>query len=187
MNIVCCEKRGDRMNRKASVLGFLLCCLVAPVRADHQHAPAQAAATPPPLFDDLGTLHHPITTASPQAQKYFDQGLRLVYAFNHDEATRAFKEAAVRQQDELQYEEPPPWYYPVRQSLGAVLLQAGRAEEAEAVYREDLKRNPENGWSLYGLLRSLQAQKKKEEAAEAEQRFRKAWARADVKLTASRF
>jgi tetratricopeptide (TPR) repeat protein len=96
-------------------------------------------------------------------------------------------ETAVRQQDELQYEEPPPWYYPVRQSLGAVLLKAGRAEEAEAVYREDLKRNPENGWSLYGLTQSLQAQQKKDEAAEAEQRFHKAWARADVKLTASRF
>jgi tetratricopeptide (TPR) repeat protein len=98
-----------------------------------------------------------------------------------------FLETAVRQQDELQYEEPPPWYYPVRQSLGAVLLKAGRAEEAEAVYREDLKRNPENGWSLYGLTQSLQAQKKKEEAGEAEQRFRKAWAQADVKLSASRF
>lgn len=103
-----------------------------------------------------------------------------------DEAVQ-FLETAVHQQDELQYEEPPPWYYPVRQSLGAVLLKAGRAEEAEAVYREDLKRNPENGWSLYGLMQSLQAQKKKEEATEAEQRFRKAWARADVKLTASRF
>jgi predicted Zn-dependent protease len=98
-----------------------------------------------------------------------------------------FLATAVRQQDELQYEEPPPWYYPVRQSLGAVLLKAGRAEEAETVYREDLKRNPENGWSLYGLTQSLKAQKKKAEAAEAEQRFRKAWAQADMQLTASRF
>ena len=91
------------------------------------------------------------------------------------------------QQDALRYEEPPAWYYPVRQSLGAVLLNAGRATEAEAVYREDLRRNPENGWSLYGLTQSLRAQKKKEEAAAANQRFRKAWAQADVKLTASRF
>ena len=75
----------------------------------------------------------------------------------------------------------------MRQSLGAVLLNAGRTTEAEAVYREDLRRNPENGWSLYGLTQSLQAQKKKEEATAANQRFRKAWARADVKLTASRF
>jgi tetratricopeptide (TPR) repeat protein len=68
-----------------------------------------------------------------------------------------------------------------------VLLKAGRAEEAEAVYREDLRRNPENGWSLYGLTQSLQAQKKKEDAVETEKRFHKAWAKADVKLTASRF
>nr|ART37392.1 E109 [uncultured bacterium]ART38451.1 G405 [uncultured bacterium] len=89
-------------------------------------------------------------------------------------------ETAVRQQDDLRYEEPPPWYYPVRQSLGAVLLKANRAAEAEAVYREDLKRNPENGWSLYGLTQSLRAQKKQEEAAAVDQRFRKAWAQADI-------
>jgi tetratricopeptide (TPR) repeat protein len=105
---------------------------------------------------------------------------------NMDEAVQLL-EQAVRQQDALRYEEPPAWYYPVRQSLGAVLLKAGRATEAEAVYREDLRRNPENGWSLYGLTQSLQAQKKKEEAATANQRFRKAWAQADVKLAASRF
>jgi tetratricopeptide (TPR) repeat protein len=103
-----------------------------------------------------------------------------------DEAIR-FLEEAVRLQDGLPYTEPPPWYYPVRQSLGAVLLAAGRAAEAEAVYREDLKRNPENGWSLYGLAQSLRAQKKMKEAAAVEKRFRKAWARADVKLTTSRF
>lgn len=105
---------------------------------------------------------------------------------NIDEAVQLL-EQAVRQQDALRYEEPPAWYYPVRQSLGAVLLKAGRATEAEAVYREDLRRNPENGWSLYGLMQSLRTQKKKEEAAAANQRFRKAWAQADVQLTASRF
>jgi tetratricopeptide (TPR) repeat protein len=72
-------------------------------------------------------------------------------------------------------------------SPSAVLLKAGRAAEAEAVYREDLKRNPENGWSLYGLTQSLRAQQKQDEAAAAEQRFHKVWARADIKLTASRF
>ncbi|HEV8714863.1 MAG TPA: hypothetical protein VGX03_18790 [Candidatus Binatia bacterium] len=91
------------------------------------------------------------------------------------------------QQDNLGYEEPPAWYYPVRQSLGAVLLKAGRAEDAEAVYREDLRRNPENGWSLYGLTQSLRMQNKKDDAADTEKRFRKAWAEADVKLVESRF
>ena len=105
---------------------------------------------------------------------------------HYDEAVPLL-ETAVSMQDGLGYEEPPAWYYPVRQSLGAVLLKAGRAEDAEAVYREDLRRNPENGWSLYGLTQSLRKQKKKEASAEMEKRFRKAWANADVKLTASRF
>jgi tetratricopeptide (TPR) repeat protein len=93
---------------------------------------------------------------------------------------------AVRIQDGHWFTEPPPWYFPVRQSLGAALLQAGRAAEAEAVYREDLRRNPENGWSLFGLAQSLRAQNKTAEAAAVDARFRRAWARADVTLTSSR-
>jgi tetratricopeptide (TPR) repeat protein len=95
--------------------------------------------------------------------------------------------AAVAEQDSHWFTEPPPWYFPVRQSLGAVLLQAGRAGDAEQVYREDLRRNPGNGWSLFGLAASLRAQGKTEEAAQVEASFHKAWAQADVKLTASRF
>jgi hypothetical protein len=95
--------------------------------------------------------------------------------------------AAVRIQDGHWFTEPPPWYYPVRQSLGAILLQGGRAAEAEAVYREDLRLNRENGWSLFGLAQSLRLQGKTEDAAAAEARFRRAWANADVTLTASRF
>jgi tetratricopeptide (TPR) repeat protein len=95
--------------------------------------------------------------------------------------------AAVAEQDSHWFTEPPPWYFPVRQSLGAVLLQAGRASDAEQVYREDLRRNPGNGWSLFGLAQSLRAQGKAAEAAQVDGSFRKAWAQADVKLTASRF
>jgi predicted Zn-dependent protease len=95
--------------------------------------------------------------------------------------------AAVAEQDTHWFTEPPPWYFPVRQALGAVLLQSGRPAEAEAVYREDLRRNPGNGWSLFGLAQSLRAQGKTAEAGRAEDSFRKAWARADVTLTASRF
>jgi tetratricopeptide (TPR) repeat protein len=95
--------------------------------------------------------------------------------------------AAVAEQDTHWFTEPPPWYFPVRQSLGAVLLQARRAADAEQVYRDDLKRNPGNGWSLYGLGQSLRAQGKTAEAARVEESFRKAWAQADVTLTASRF
>jgi tetratricopeptide (TPR) repeat protein len=90
-------------------------------------------------------------------------------------------------EDNLIYNEPPDWHVPVRQSLGAVLLDAGRFAEAEAIYWQDLSRNRENGWSLFGLMQSLHAQGKEERAAAVEKRFRKAWKRADVTLTASRF
>jgi predicted Zn-dependent protease len=95
--------------------------------------------------------------------------------------------AAIAEQDTHWFTEPPPWYFPVRQSLGAVLLQAGRSADAEVVYREDLRRNPGNGWSLFGLSQSLKAQGKSAEATQADADFRKAWAAADVTLTASRF
>jgi hypothetical protein len=96
-------------------------------------------------------------------------------------------EAAVERQDGLVYTEPPPWFMPTRQALGAVLLQAGRAADAEAVYRKDLEQHPKNGWSLYGLAQSLHAQGKSEQAAWTEQGFAQAWKLADVKLSASRF
>lgn len=98
----------------------------------------------------------------------------------------AHLETGVRLDDALVYIEPPDWYLPVRQVLGAVLLEAGRPLEAEVVYWEDLKRYPHNGWSLFGLMQSLRAQNKTEQAAAVEQRFQKAWAQADVKLKASR-
>ena len=94
-------------------------------------------------------------------------------------------EEAVRLQDALRYDEPAPWYYPVRESLGAALLAAGRAGDAERVFTEDLRRNPNNGWSLYGLAASLKAQGRDD--SDARRRFAAAWARSDVKLSSSRF
>ena len=94
---------------------------------------------------------------------------------------------AVELQDDLSYMEPPTWHYPVRQSLGAVLLDAGRLEDAEAVYRESLENWQDNGWSLFGLLQTLRAQGRTREADEVEKQFEKAWSRADITLTASRF
>ena len=72
-------------------------------------------------------------------------------------------------------------------ALGAVLLEAKRPAEAETVYWEDLRHNRESGWSLFGLTQALKAQGKNDDAALVEARFKKAWARADVTLTASRF
>jgi tetratricopeptide (TPR) repeat protein len=97
-----------------------------------------------------------------------------------------FREAAKIEAGGL-YFEPPKWYYPIRHSLGAALVKAERHAEAETVYREDLRRFPENGWSLFGLVQALRAQGKKNEAAATEARFRRAWADTDVTLTASRF
>ena len=105
---------------------------------------------------------------------------------NFDKAERLLREAA-EQEDALLYSEPPDWPQPVRHSLGAVLLEAGRPADAENVYREDLVRHRGNGWALFGLMESLRAQGKTAEAAKVEKQFRKAWAEADVQLTSSRF
>ena len=94
---------------------------------------------------------------------------------------------AIAIEDALIYGEPPDWFYPVRHNLGAILLEAGRARAAEKIYREDLARFPDNGWSLLGLAQSLRAQGKKQEAAEAQRRFEAAWRYADIEITASRF
>ncbi|MGH7509782.1 MAG: DUF6265 family protein [Gemmatimonadales bacterium] len=96
-----------------------------------------------------------------------------------------YLEQAVAAEDDLIYDEPPPWYLPMRQRLGAVLLEAGRPTQAEKAFREELVRKPENGWSLHGLASSLRAQKKTREAAAVQSRFEKAWATADVELAAS--
>lgn len=94
---------------------------------------------------------------------------------------------AVAKEDQLAYDEPSDWFFPVRHMLGAELLKAGKAKEAEAVYRADLKRNPNNGWALYGFAQALKAQKKSAQAAKVEKQFRKAWKNADVTLVASAF
>jgi len=91
-------------------------------------------------------------------------------------------ERGVVLEEGLVSDEPPPWYYPVRQSLGALLLDLGRNQEAEAVFRRDLLKNAENPWSLLGLAQALRAEGKNDQAADAEQRFRRAWARADLEL-----
>jgi tetratricopeptide (TPR) repeat protein len=103
-----------------------------------------------------------------------------------DDAVQLLNQA-IAIEDQFTYDEPRPWYQPVRQNLGAVLLAANRPAEAEKVYREDLTRNLENGWSLFGLAQSLKAQGNTKQATPEEKRFQNAWKRADVKLTASRF
>jgi tetratricopeptide (TPR) repeat protein len=89
---------------------------------------------------------------------------------------------AVEMQDAFVYDEPPAWYYPVRESLGAALLRAGKAAEAESVFREGVGRGPKNGRMLFGLMESLKAQNKTEEAGWVQKEFDAAWSKADIKL-----
>jgi tetratricopeptide (TPR) repeat protein len=96
-------------------------------------------------------------------------------------------DTAVRMQDALVYTEPDDWHYPARHSLGAVLLLAGRAAEAETVYWQDLREHPKNGWALFGLAQAMRAQGHVEAAKAIDEDFRKSWANADVTLTSSRF
>ena len=118
-------------------------------------------------------------------------GVRIAERFVAAELARAAKDydaaiaalnAAVTIEDTLPYDEPPAWHWPSRLALGDVLLEAKKPAEAEQAFRDELKRNPENGWSLFGLARALKAQGKKQEAQEVAARFAKAWANADVKL-----
>jgi len=90
-------------------------------------------------------------------------------------------EQAMKHDDELVYDEPPAWYHPMRQELGGLHLAMGHPAVAEKLYREDLVHYPNNGWSLYGLARSLEAQNKGAEAAKVDAEFRKWWDKADVK------
>jgi len=105
---------------------------------------------------------------------------RIAEAKGEFSAAIASWRKAVEAEDRLAYDEPPAWYYPTRESLGAALLRAGQAEEAEAVFRADLDRHPRNGRSLYGLSKSLEAQKKDADAAFVRAQFETAWKDADT-------
>jgi tetratricopeptide (TPR) repeat protein len=107
---------------------------------------------------------------------------RLAAAAGDRAAAIARLKSAVDAEDRLRYDEPPVWYYPVRESLGAALLRNNQAAEAEQVFRKDLELNPGNGRSLFGLWRSLVAQNKTSEAAKVKAQYDAAWKSADVQL-----
>ncbi len=112
---------------------------------------------------------------------------RIARADGHADESIKLLRAAVALEDKLNYDEPADWFAPVRHSLGAELLAAGQAKAAEAVYREDLKRNRGNGWSYYGLAQALRAQKKAAAADAMDQKYKDAFAHADVTLAASAY
>ncbi|MDQ3796955.1 MAG: tetratricopeptide repeat protein [Pseudomonadota bacterium] len=115
-----------------------------------------------PVSDLLRLARHVVAARIAQAQG------------NYDQAIRKF-EQAVSLQNALPYMEPPFWYYPVSQSLGSVLLQAGKSVQAEEIFRQSLKEFPNNGWALYGLMRAQKAQGDAASAARTQKRFEVAW------------
>lgn len=107
---------------------------------------------------------------------------RIAVAKGEKKQAIAYWRKAVAAQDALAYDEPPAWYYPVRESLGGALLMDGQYREAEKVFREDLKRNPRNGRFLFGLLEALKAQKSTADAEWVQKAFAAAWQNADTQL-----
>ena len=139
-------------------------------------AVVETVKTAPKLL--FNSIRRPLQTAAAAGELAASDG-------DYDTAIAALREAA-SVEDQIPYDEPPGWHAPARHTLGALLLAADRASEAEAVYREELQRNPHNGWSLYGLMQSLRAQQREDEAAEAQKAFEAAWQFADVELSSSR-
>ena len=140
-----------------------------------------ATATPNDVPAGFNTLHGVLGVAEPVVAARI-----AATEQRNDEAVRLLQQA-VAAEDKLAYNEPADWFFPARHLLGAQLLIAGRAGEAERVYREDLQRNPANGWALYGLAAALRAQGRAPEAAQVASRFEAAWRHADVRLQASAF
>jgi tetratricopeptide (TPR) repeat protein len=112
---------------------------------------------------------------------------RIAATLAHNEEAVTLLQEAVAVEDALPYNEPPDWFFPVRHLLGAQLLIAARPAQAERVYREDLRRNPDNGWALFGLAAALRAQGEPRAAARVTQALKRAWAHADVPLEGSAF
>ncbi len=140
----------------------------------------EAVADIPPewwVFNNKVSDVMPVARAMLQGELAFRLG-------KYDEAFAALRRG-VELEDALVYDEPPAWMLPVRHSLGALLMSAGRYDEAEAVYRQDLIENPRNGWALLGLRQALDAQGKTTQAREIQTQLAAAWKRADVSPTSS--
>jgi tetratricopeptide (TPR) repeat protein len=152
--------------------------------ADQHHKELAKRAADPVLETLTMWDRYPLTHAARIAERTLAGELAAARG-DHAAGIAALREAAAIE-DKIPYDEPPGWHAPTRHTLGVMLLASGQPAEAEAAYREELKRNPDNGWSLYGLAQSLRAQKREAEAKEVEGRFAKAWQNADIKLTASR-
>jgi hypothetical protein len=144
-------------------------------RAELDSVGASAAATPKEAAAGINSQKNLLSLA----ERHLAGRLALAKG-DTAAAIKAF-EQAIPMEDGLLYDEPPAWYHPIRQELAAVHLAKGHPAVAEKLYRQDLVHFPNNGWSLYGLARSLEAQKKTAEAAKVDAQYRKIWDKADVK------
>ena len=151
--------------------------------ASHHAALDEIAADPAWESAMIGPRH---SLASPLniAERILAAG--LAEAQGQTDQAIAILEQGVEIEDKQAYYEPPVWHQPVRHYLGALLLRHGLAGEAELRYRQDLQKNSENGWSLFGLVQALRTQGRNDEARQAEIRFAKAWEHADIELGGSR-
>lgn len=140
-----------------------------------------ADSVPPDAGAGQNALRDVLAVAIPCAQA------RIAAAAGQNARAIAYLRTATGAEDRLAYDEPRNWFFPARHELGALLLKTGKPAEAEAVYREDLKRNPANGWALFGLGQALKAQGRTRQARDAERAFNEAWKQADITLTASAF
>jgi len=150
----------------------------------HLDALAPLAADPE-MEKKLMWERYPLSYAARIAERTLHAELAL--ARRDSAAAIAALREAVELEDRIPYDEPPGWHAPTRHSLGVALLTSGQAGAAEAVYRDELRRNPANGWSLHGLAQSLEAQNRHAEALQVRKDYDDAWRHADVALSASTF
>lgn len=142
-------------------------------------------ANDPEMEKKLMWERYPLSYAARIAERTLSAKLALA---QKDSATAiAALREAVEIEDRIPYDEPPGWHAPTRHALGAALLAGGQAGEAETVYRDELRRNPANGWSLLGLAQSLEAQGRNADSQQVRKEYDEAWRHADVTLAASTF
>jgi tetratricopeptide (TPR) repeat protein len=152
-------------------------------KAEEELAAIEQLMLDPEMDNLVANYTNPSSSIAKVAQRVVAGEIAAAHE-NYDHAVALLQEG-VAFEDGLIYSEPTAWHIPVRQNLGAVLLKADRPAEAEAVYKEELEKNRENGWSLKGLYLALQAQGKTQEANEVMLRFEKAWALSDIKIDGS--
>jgi tetratricopeptide (TPR) repeat protein len=145
---------------------------ISEAEAEYKIVAEAEKATPPNAIFQM-----PINNKTKDILKIAENvlGAQVALAKKDNAAAVRMLREAVAVQDTLKYDEPQDWFYPVRESLGGVLLMTGDAKGAEQVFREDLAKNLRNPRSLFGLHRALQAQDRNSDAWFVEQEFRKAW------------